>query len=156
MAHVGFHFQAPECRLIYSHYNSISTFQFLSQNPHGGPWRLQLMYILSECLYQSSVVIWYQPFFMQGKSTRLLLLQQHFGSHCRRCVSVTTSCCCSLNLLLRGTKSVAPVKQSEAQRMREKLVCLICLRWNGTLILFWLWLQWLEGDRRLYLWSCFS
>lgn len=133
MAHVGFHFQAPECRLIYSHYNSISTFQFLSQNPHGGLCRLQVMYILSECLYQSSAVIWYQPFFMQGKSTLLLLLQQHFGSHCRRCVSVTISCCCSLNLLLRGY-SKCEAKRSPEDEGKTCLFDLFEMKWHITIV----------------------
>lgn len=30
MAHARFHFPAPECSLIYSHYNSVSTSHFLS------------------------------------------------------------------------------------------------------------------------------
>lgn len=67
MAHVRFHFQAPECGLIYFYYNSISTFQFLSQIPHSTRWRLQALYNLSECSYQSSAFIGYQPLFIQGK-----------------------------------------------------------------------------------------
>lgn len=71
MAHARFHFQAPECSLIYSYYNSISTFQYLSQIPHGILCRVQALYNLSECSYQSSAFIGYQPLFIQGKSTEL-------------------------------------------------------------------------------------
>ena len=79
----GFIFK-PQCvSLIYSHYNSISTFQFLSPIPYGTLWRLQALYNLSECSYQSSAFIGYQPLFIQGKSTErtlAFLLQQHSGS----------------------------------------------------------------------------
>lgn len=102
MAHVRFHFQAPECSLIYSHYNSISTFQFLSQIPYGALCSPQVMYILSECLYQSSAFIGYQALFIQGKSTRSLLLQQCFGLHNHKLCVPTY--CCSLNFLLKVLK----------------------------------------------------
>lgn len=81
MARVRFHFRTPECSLICSHHNSISIFQFLSQIPYGVLCRLQVMYILCECLYQSSAFIGYQLFFIQWKSKRWILLQQLFGSH---------------------------------------------------------------------------
>lgn len=67
MADVRFHFPALECGLIYSHYNSISTFQFLPQIPHGAVCRLRAIRILSECLYQSSAFRGYQPLFIRGK-----------------------------------------------------------------------------------------
>lgn len=69
MAHIRFRFQAPECDLIYSNYNSISAFQFLSQIPRGTRCRLQALYNLSECSYQSSDFIVCQPVFIQEKLT---------------------------------------------------------------------------------------
>lgn len=65
-----------KCGLIYSLYNSISTFQ-CSQIPCGVPCRLRAIHILSQRFV--SVFINLYPF--SGKSTHLLLSQEHFGSH---------------------------------------------------------------------------